>query len=82
LNHSVAMAKLLLEIGADPSVGNMMDGETPLDALLEIEEDERTSDHHQMIALMTAQGATKSPSINDQIIEERDKHSHSFSCSS
>jgi hypothetical protein len=73
LTHSVAMVKLLLEIGADPSVGNMMDGETPLDALLEMEEDDRSADQQKMIALMTAQGAKKSPSIEEQIIEERDK---------
>ena len=67
LVHSAGMVKALIDAGADPSVENMMDGETPIDALLDISEDERTEDVKEMIRILKRKGAKKSPSIEEEL---------------
>ena len=67
LGHSASMVKALIDAGADPTVENMMDGETPIDALLDISEDERTEDVKEMIRILKGKGAKKSPSVEEEL---------------
>jgi poly-D-alanine transfer protein DltD len=61
LSHSYAMTKMLLEHGANPNQGDMMDGSAPLDHLAEwMEDDEESVEYKKLEELLVEHGASRS----------------------
>jgi hypothetical protein len=70
ISHSLAMVRaLIVDAAADPNVGNLVDGETALEALLDIEE--RTAEQQSMMELLQESGACEpSPDGAESVLDE------------
>ena len=73
VRHSLAMVKVLVEAGEDPNTGNMMDGETPLEWLLEQAEYGEGLDSEQLSIVEYLKGVMFGDEDDDDDTDDEDE---------